>query len=80
MQDGQSDLLTANPNHLLAEDPLDSLLHPLTERQERINAGGERLNVGAAKQQLVADCLGVRGDLAQRLGEQFRSSHDDTSS
>ena len=69
MEHRHRDLLSADSVHLLADDRVDLVQHALAHRQIDVDAGGELAHEAGSHHQLVADRLGVGGDLPQRGDE-----------
>ena len=67
LHDRHDDLLAADRVHLLAQDAFDSVLYACAKREQRKDAGGNRLHVGAAQEKPVPGKLHVRGCLPQRF-------------
>ena len=61
--------------HLLADDGLDLAQHAQADRQPRVHAAGEAADQAGAQHQLVADDLGIGGNVAQGSDGIGRESH-----
>ena len=62
--------------HLLADDLLDALLDPETERQERVDAGAELAQVAGTHEQPMRRHLGVGRVVAEAGEEELGEAHE----
>ena len=75
VDDRHEHLLAADRVHLLADDLLDALLHPESERQEGVDPGSELPDVAGAEKEAMRGHLGVGRILAKGLEEEGAQTH-----
>ena len=59
MEDGENQLLGSDGGHLLADDGVDLVQHPETERQKNVKAGRQLSNHPRPDHEFMTHCLGV---------------------
>src|SRR5204862_7774928 len=67
--------LAAEPVLRLADDLLDAVVHPLAEREERVDPRPERADVARSQEKAVGGHLDVGGIVAERGEEELGKTH-----